>query len=86
MNVLADKRSRPTAYRNQAIYTPAAVDARATILIGAALADLRETVYRQQCMIEALLIALTERGLVDDAQLHEHAQALYQVIEPAADQ
>ena len=39
----------------------AIAEARERILLGAAVADLREAVYRQQCLLEALIEWLVEQ-------------------------
>lgn len=63
------------AYRNAAgranavaaVRSP--LEARERIMLAAAVADLRESLYAQQCLLEALIRALAERGLVDAAEL-----------------
>lgn len=51
-------------------------EARERILLGAAVADLRETVYRQQCLLEALLQSLEDDERVDSAAVRDLAAAL----------
>src|SRR5690606_8348798 len=53
-------------------------DARERILLAAAVADLRQDLYGQHCLLAALIEALAARGLIDEEDLRRR------VLEDAA--
>ncbi|HEY8449334.1 MAG TPA: hypothetical protein VIL95_02535 [Bacillota bacterium] len=53
-------------------------EARERILLAAAVADLREALYRQQCWLTALVSALEERGLLEEGEIRDRAEAISQ--------
>jgi len=61
-------------------------DARERILLAAAVADLRQDLYGQHCLLAALIEALAARGLIDEEDLRrrvlEDAAAGLRVQEP----
>lgn len=59
---------RTTRYR--------ASEARERILLGAAIADLREALYHQQCLLFALIDILAERTGLDETEVLDRARAI----------
>lgn len=51
-------------------------DARERIMLGAAIADLREALYKQQCLLLAILEMLDEKDLMDQAEALDRGRAL----------
>ena len=73
---MAVSRVPDRAYRTGVTSVRWPTEARERILLAAAVADLREAVYAQQCLLEALVQALAEQGLVDEAELRDRADTL----------
>lgn len=71
------------AYRNGIRNARLPVEARERIMLAAAVADLREGLYAQQCLLEALIAALAEQGLIDGAALRRRVKAAAQDAGPA---
>lgn len=66
--------SYTTAANNVEQHTPNA--ARERIMLGAAIADLREALYHQQCLLLALIQLLEDRGVLDAAEVLDQGRSL----------
>ena len=71
------------AYRGDGRGPAPSAGARERIMLAAAVADLREALFHQQCVIEALLQLLGEQGVLDDAEVRDRAEAVYGDAAPA---